>query len=71
METFFQFFEERTGFPSPVAQQVVQIISGYLAKNYKKEFAVIIQYFLTNTFDQTNPHNGTSLEWLLKNQQNV
>jgi hypothetical protein len=71
VETFFQFFEERTGYPKPAAQQVVQIISGYLARNYKKEFAVIIQYFLANAFDHTKPANDTSLEWLLKNHQNV
>ena len=60
MESFFQFFENRTGLPKPLARQAIQIISGYLAKNYKKEFAIIIQYLLTHTFEQKDAQkNGT------------
>lgn len=68
METFFQYFEKRTGYSKPVAQQIIKIISGYLAKNYKKEFAVIIQYFLTQSFDNHTSQEDIRLEWLLKNQ---
>ncbi|HEU4472599.1 MAG TPA: hypothetical protein VFR58_16005 [Flavisolibacter sp.] len=69
METFFQYFEKRTGRPPTEAQQVIKITSGYLAKHYKKEFAIIIQYFLTYTFDQKKPGSDeNSLQWFLENQ---
>jgi hypothetical protein len=65
VETFFQHFEERTGYDKEIAQQIIRIISGYLAKNYKKEFVIIIQYFLSQTFDR--PGN-IDLEWHYKKQ---
>lgn len=64
METFFQFFEKRTGHPPSEAKLIVQIISGYLAKNYKKEFALFIQYFLTQNFDK---QIDTTIEGQAKN----
>ena len=67
METFFHFFEKRTGFDKPSTQQVIRIISGHLARHYKKEFAVIIQYFLSKTFEQKDPEDDINIEWHIKN----
>jgi hypothetical protein len=68
VDNFFQYFEQRTGYEKPEALTIIRLISGYLAKNYKKEFAVITQYFLSQSFDQKDPKTDTRLEWHLKNQ---
>ena len=52
MENFFLFFEKKTGLPEAHARQAIKIVSGHLARHHKKEFALIIQYFLASTFDQ-------------------
>ena len=68
MEKFFQYFEDKTGYTKPEAIKIIRLISGYLANNYKKEFAVITQYFLSQVFDQKKPGNDVHMEWLLKNE---
>lgn len=67
METFFHFFEKRTGYDKPSTQQVIRIISSHLARNYKNEFAVIIQYFLSKRFEQMDPEDDINMEWQIKN----
>lgn len=68
METFFHYFEEKTGYPPPVAQQAIQVISRYLAKNYREEFAFFIQYFLTLNFDNIDKGKDASPERHAENQ---
>ncbi|HEX6333140.1 MAG TPA: hypothetical protein VFZ78_02875 [Flavisolibacter sp.] len=68
MENFFVHFHKRTGLTRPEANKTIRIVSGFLVRHYKREFAIIMQYFLSVTFDRSASGNNLETEQDKRNQ---